>query len=59
MNIMKQILKENINILKAKIIYKQIRSLKKESQKKYINWIYDPCFEIKIVKIFRKYFRNN
>lgn len=47
---------KNENIIKAIIVYRQIHSQKKESQKKYIKWIYDPYFDIKLVNIVKKYF---
>ena len=47
---------KSINVFKAKRIYREIDSLKSNSQKQYINWIYDPYFDIKLIKIIRKFF---
>lgn len=47
---------KSINVFKAKKIYREIDSLKSNSQKQYINWIYDPYFDIKLIKIIRKFF---
>ena len=47
---------KSINVFKAKRIYREIDSLKSNSQKQYINWIYDPYFDIKLIKIVRKFF---
>jgi len=47
---------KSINQLKARRIYRQIHSLKSNSQKQYTNWIYDPYFDIKLIKLVRKIF---
>lgn len=47
---------KSVNKLKAIRLYRKIHSLKIKSQKQYMNWIYDPYFDIKLIKIFRKYF---
>ena len=47
---------KSVNTLKAKRIYKQIHCLKSSSQKQYINWIYDPYFDIKLITIIRNFF---
>ena len=47
---------KSVNQLKARRIYRQIHSLKNNSQKQYTNWIYDPYFDIKLIKLVRKIF---
>ncbi len=47
---------KSVNQLKARRIYRQIHSLKNNSQKQYTNWIYDSYFDIKLIKLVRKIF---
>lgn len=47
---------KSVNLFKAKRIYRKIHTLKSNSQKQFINWIYDPYFDIKLINIVRKFF---
>ena len=41
---------KNENIIKAIIVYRQIRSQKIKSQKQYLDWIYDPLSWLILLK---------